>query len=289
MQIHEIRRKNKVGVAFGGGGAKAFAHIGVIHVLKEYGIPIDCLATCSAGSLMGSLIAMEIPTDIIKSKFAEILKRLSWFRPTVSKKAILSQRNFRNIVVDLCGDIDLNSTKIPIKMVATNLGTGELKVFHEGSMKDIVVASSAFPGIYKPVMFDGEYFVDGGLLDSIPADVCRKQLGENGLVIAVSLDGQLSPRVENTHIFGIMYRSLYIPLIHNRERTIQEYADVTIKVFRHHEFTFKNWKEIFRFYDAVKVEEFIRLGEEATRESIPQILKMLGRESEFELYQEKAQ
>ncbi|BEP28937.1 patatin-like phospholipase family protein [Helicovermis profundi] len=261
----------KVGIAFGGGGAKSFAHIGVINVLRENNIPIDFIATCSAGSMIGALIANGIKSEIILNKFSEIVKRLSWFRPTISKKAILSQRNFGNIISDLCGNINIEDLNLPMKIIATNLNTGKLHVFSSGNLKNAVTASSAFPGMYKPVKIGECFYVDGGLLDSIPADVCRDEVGNEGIVISISLDGHLSRQIDKINIFSMMYRAIYIPLINNREKIIKENSDIVIKVFEHQEFNFRNWREIFRFYSSSKMENFIKLGEEAAREQIDEI------------------
>ncbi len=266
--------KNKISLAFGGGGAKSFAHLGVVNILRKNNIPIDVLATCSAGSLIGALIATDVDQKLIKNKFSEILKRLTWFRPTVSKKAIMSQRNFKHIIVDLCGDIDIEETNIAMNIVTTNLNTGQIKVFTEGNLKDAVCASSAFPGIYKPVRMGEDYYVDGGLLDSIPADICRDRVGDEGVVISVSLDGYLSRHIEKINIFSMMYRAVYIPLINNREKIIKENSDIVINVFGHEEFNFRNWREIFRFYSMSKMEQFIKMGEDATIAKLDEIKAM---------------
>lgn len=279
MNNRKNSKRKKVSLAFGGGGAKSFAHIGVANVLKENDIPIDLIATCSAGSLIGALIASDVSNQAIIKKFSEVLKRVTWFRPTISKKAILSQRNFNNIIVDLCGDVNIEDLKLPMEIVTTNLNTGKLCMFTNGNLKDAVAASSAFPGIYKPVKIGSDYFVDGGLLNSIPADICREAVGEDGIVISITLDGHLSNKIDRINIFSLFYRAIYIPLIHSRKKIIKVNSDVVIKVFDHHEFNFHNWKEIFRFYSISKMEHFIKLGEESTRNQIGEIKKMLEQEA----------
>ncbi|PHS35795.1 MAG: hypothetical protein COA82_03095 [Alkaliphilus sp.] len=282
MNTTKNTKKKNVSLAFGGGGAKCFAHIGVVNVLRENNIPIDFIATCSAGSLIGALIANNTPNHVIIKKFSETLKRVTWFRPTISKKAIFSQRNFKNIVVDLCGDVNIEDLRLPMKIITTNLNTGKLCVFAKGNLKDTVAASSAFPGIYKPVQIGSDYYVDGGLLNSIPADICRDEVGAEGIVISISLDGHLSNKIDRINIFSLFYRAIYIPLINNRERIIEENSDIVIKVFNHHEFNFHNWKEIFRFYSVSKMEYFIKLGEEATRCKIDEIKKLLDPKNNLE-------
>jgi NTE family protein len=279
VNIIEKDCRKKIGLAFGGGGAKSFAHIGVVNVLKENGIPIDFIATCSAGSLMGALIGHEVEMDRIRKKFGEIIKRITWLRPTISKKAIMSQRNFNHIIEELIGDVDIESSKIPMKIVTTNLNTGELAVFSKGSLKLAVAASSAFPGIYKPVKIGEDYFVDGGLLDSIPADICRAELGEDAIVISITLDGHLSREIEKINIFSLMYRTIYIPVIHNRIKTTRENSDVIIHAFGHQEFTFRNWREIYKFYSMNKMEEFIRVGEEAAYSHLDEIKALMTNKS----------
>lgn len=273
--IRVVEKRKGVGLAFGGGGAKCFAHLGVVKVLKEHGIPIESMSTCSAGSLVGALIANEVEMPLIRKKFGEVLKRITWFRPTVSKKAIMSQRNFDNIIQDLCGDIMIEDCKIPMNIVATNLNSGQLRVFDEGNLKKAVAASSAFPAIYKPVKIENDYYVDGGLLDSIPADICREKVGDNGIVVSISLDGYLSREIEHINIFSLMYRAVYIPLINNREKVIRENSDVIINVFGHQEFNFKNWREIFRFYSMNKMERFIEMGEIAALDKLDEIKKLI--------------
>ncbi|MEA3424536.1 MAG: patatin-like phospholipase family protein [Bacillota bacterium] len=274
-RIENKLTRKKVGLAFGGGGAKSFAHIGVVNVLKENNIPIDFLATCSSGSMMGALIANEVSNIAIRKKFSETLKRVSWFKPTISKKAIFSQRNIQSIIVDLCGDINIEDLKMPMNIITTNLNTGNLKAFDSGNLKDAVTASSAFPGIYKPVKIGEDYYVDGGLLDSIPADICREFVGDDGIVISISLDGHLSRTIDKINIFSMMYRAIYIPLINNREKIIKENSNIIIKVFNHQEFNFKNWREIFRFYSIARTDEFIKLGEEAAIEYLDEIKELL--------------
>ena len=121
----------KVGLVLGGGGAKAFAHLGIADVLKENNIPISMIVSCSGGSIIGALLANNISSKTIKRIFYSLSKRSNWFLPKFSRKGLLSQKNIKNILIDTCGNIDISKCKIPFYTVATNLNSGKLHVFNK--------------------------------------------------------------------------------------------------------------------------------------------------------------
>ena len=236
-----ISQNRKVGLALGGGGAKSFAHLGVIKVLQESDIPIDYLATCSGGSIMGSMIAGRVSVDDIMEEFYKTVKKINWLRPKINMQGFISQQNIKSILMKFCEDGRIEDLSIPLGIVATNLNEGKLRVFTEGNLISAVCASSAFPGIYQPVEIEGELYVDGGVLNSTPADVCREKVGRKGIVISISLDDKLNSTIYKNNSFGIVYRSLYIPMIANRKKIISENSDIIINVFDDQDFNFSNW------------------------------------------------
>ena len=141
----------KIGLALGGGGAKSFAHLGIIKTLQENNIPIDFLATCSGGSIIGSLIACGIPIEDIIKEFYLTVKKVNWLRPKINSRGFFSQQNIKDILHKFCENKRIENLQIPIGIVATNLNEGCLHVFTEGNLADAVCASSALPGIYQPV------------------------------------------------------------------------------------------------------------------------------------------
>ena len=102
----------KVGLVLGGGGAKAFAHLGVIDVLNENNIPIDLIVACSGGSFLGTFASNKISSKKVKNEFYTTLNKSKWFFPRVSRKGLLSQKNIKNIIDVLCGNIKVNQCKI---------------------------------------------------------------------------------------------------------------------------------------------------------------------------------
>lgn len=269
----EMKRK-KVGVVFGGGGAKSFAHLGVVKIFKENSIPIDHLTTCSGGSIIGALIACGASIEDIKKEFYKTTKKIYWLKPNVSIKGFLSQKNIKNILFKFCGNKNIEDLNIPLSIVATNLNKGELKVFNKGNLVEAVCASSAFPGIYPPIEIDGELYVDGGVLNSIPADVCRNIIGKDNIVISISLDESLHELNKN-NVFSIVHRSIYIPTLKKRQQIIKENSNININIFEERPFNFKNWRDILRFYSEKKMEYFFRKGEIEANKVINDIKKII--------------
>lgn len=272
MHTRTIQQKKKLGLALGGGGARSMAHLGIVHVLYEHNITIDSLATSSGGSLMGGLIAAGVPVDEIRRTFNLLIKRVSWFRPQVRHGGLLSQNNIRHIVNDLCGDINIEETEIPIAILATDLNRGSTKVFREGNLTDAICASSAFPGIYHPTKINGQLYADGGILNNIPADICRKDIGRENVVLAVSLDSKLNSNLGNTSGFEVVYRSIYIPLIQARENNIRENSDLVWRVFGGKDVNLRNWLDLLRFYSVKEMDYFYDLGREIAEQNISMLI-----------------
>jgi NTE family protein len=271
------KQKKNVSLALGGGGAKSFAHLGVIEVLQENNISIDHLATCSGGSIIGALIACGVSIEEIRSEFYQTVKKVNWLRPRVNGKGFFSQQNVITILSKFCKEKKIEDLEIPISIVSTNLNNGKLKVFTDGNLIEAVCASSAFPGIYQPVEIDKQLYIDGGILNSIPADISRKEMGNNGIVISISLDEKLNENIDKNNTLSIVHRSIYIPLIANRQKIINENSDIKINVFADHDFTFSNWRDALRFYSEAKMECFYIKGKEAAVKRIDEIKKLIDK------------
>ncbi|MBT3817163.1 MAG: patatin-like phospholipase family protein [Candidatus Magasanikbacteria bacterium] len=261
----------KIGLVLGGGGAKSFAHLGIIDVFREHNIPIDVIVSCSAGSLFGAFAANNISSKRVKEVFVPRLSRSKWFLPGLSRKGFLSQKNIKDISKKLCGDICIEDCAIPFHTVVTNINTGDLHVCNSGNLAKSIGASMAFPGMYAPVKIDGELYVDGGVLNGIPADVCRNIVGKDGVVISINLDGVMRGEIKNYSMIGVVYRSLYISLFKQRQKILKENSDIVIPVFHKTNFNFKSWRDILTFYSIKKMDEFYELGREKAHEHIESI------------------
>ena len=170
--------KLKIGIALGSGGAKGFAHIGALKAFEENGIEFDVIAGTSIGSVVGAFYSAGYSaTDII-----EMLQRVIEFGDVKSlfMKGIDSLGIF-SVVEREIGALDIEELKKPFKAVATHLESGEEKVFDKGSVTKALCASSSIPPFFKPMVIDGQRYVDGAYSNALPADLV-KQMGADYVV-----------------------------------------------------------------------------------------------------------
>lgn len=162
------------GIALSGGGARGFAHVGVLKALEEHNIRPEIIAGVSAGSIVATLYANGIsPDDIIrlfeKKKFSDMTElsvpKDGFFRMDKFKKFLRQNLSVENIE-------DLN---IPTYICATDIDHGRTTIFKEGPIAERVVASCSMPIIFKPIKINGINYVDGGVLRNLPAWTIRKQ------------------------------------------------------------------------------------------------------------------
>ena len=190
--------RKKVAVVLGGGGAKGVAHIGVLKVLEEVGIPIDIVAGTSMGAIVGGLYAIGYSPDEIKRMvelqdwdmlLSDKVKRSHLLFPEKEKaeRYIVSlpfglekkDRVIDGVVKGLFSDLtigyhdsaDFNSFLIPFACVAVDMVSGKDYVFHKGSLPLAMRASMAIPAVFTPVRLDSMVLVDGGLNNNYPVDV----------------------------------------------------------------------------------------------------------------------
>ncbi|RXT15069.1 patatin-like phospholipase family protein [Ammoniphilus sp. CFH 90114] len=252
--------KPKVGLALGSGGARGIAHIGVIKVLEEEGIPIDYISGSSMGSLVGAFYAAGISPDMMK-KLAINLKRKYWIDLTVPKMGFVAGDKIKEMVRILTHGKNIEELEIPLAIVATDLEKGERVVFTKGPVFQAVRASVSIPGIFVPEMVDGKMLVDGGVIDRVPVTVV-KDMGAD-VVIGVDV-GMISSVGKFTSIFDIIAQTIQV-----MEREIFRFriseADVMVtpEVGAYSATSFN------------EIEELIQAGERAAREAITEIKQVL--------------
>jgi len=178
-------RRPKIGLALGAGGARGWAHIGAIRTLNEQGIRPDIVCGTSMGSLVGAAYAageLERLEDwALSLGWRDVfgLMDFTWHGGLIRGKRLFEFMRAR------FGLQDIASLPLPYGAVATELATGREVWLREGHVLDAVRASIAIPGVFAPVLRDGELLVDGALVNPVPVSMCRA-LGAD-LVIAVDL------------------------------------------------------------------------------------------------------
>jgi NTE family protein len=192
LEINRLAReiaRCRVGLALSSGGAKGLAHIGVIQMLEEHGIEIDCVAGASMGAYVGAIWAYGLDGAMLEKIAREVEGRWGLFR--LADPALPPRRGFirtRRTIARLrrsIGDAHFSDLIRPLRVVSTRLDTLERVVFSTGEVASAVEASIAIPGVCVPVTLDGETYIDGGIADPLPVDV----LTEMGIerIIAVNV------------------------------------------------------------------------------------------------------
>jgi len=182
---------NAIGLALGGGGARGFAHIGVIRALTEAGIPIDMIGGTSMGSMIAAQYAMGLDWQamIAQQKKSIALKPFREF--TIPLVALIKSRRLDNVIRNMCGDTQIEDMWLNYFCVSSNLTTAEMVVHRYGPLGKSVRASGALPGITKPVLERNNLLVDGALFNNVPADIMKELCGGRVIMVDVSPDEDL--------------------------------------------------------------------------------------------------
>ncbi len=197
----------RIGLALGGGGSRGSAHVGVLKVLKEENIPIDLVAGTSIGSVVGGYYAAGKPVDEIEELFLkgtftkeftpmpylriateplELSLRLFGYKPY---DGLYRGWKFRGYVKKHLGDKTIEQLKIPYGAVVTDVVSGESCRLTSGDLAVAMQASTAVPGLKKPVQIGDRLYCDGGLINNVPVNHVR-EMGAD-FVIAVDIDEEL--------------------------------------------------------------------------------------------------
>ncbi|MGB9860759.1 MAG: patatin-like phospholipase family protein [Candidatus Bipolaricaulaceae bacterium] len=186
-------RAKKVGLALGSGGARGAAHVGVLKVLEREGIKVSAIAGSSIGAMVGGAYAAGIPLSRIEEEWLTTsrTKLLRSFLPTFPRAGLSSGAGLRRYLREILGDVRIEGLPIPFAAVATDLDTGEAVVLRRGSLVEAIRASTAIPGIFQPVRWEGRLLVDGGMVEPLPVQICR-ELGAD-LIIAVDTNPAPKP------------------------------------------------------------------------------------------------
>ncbi len=188
------QRAPRLGLALGGGAARGFAHVGVIQVLEANGIHPDVVTGTSAGSLVAALYASgKDATELERAALSMDEATLTdWILPLVSRGQRRGEALARSVRQAVGGKL-IEQMKLPLGILATDLGTGQGVLFRRGDAAQAVRASSAVPGVFNPVAIAGREYVDGGLVAPVPVRQAREMGAEVVLAVDISADPQDLP------------------------------------------------------------------------------------------------
>jgi len=285
----------KVGLALGGGGARGLAHIGVLRVLEREKIPVHCIAGTSAGSILGAMYAqLQSAADVEErirnffgsDRFREMTRRFSatqkkdmsrqgWLDRTLTfvKRQYIVTRAFRQLgLIDrsilefavraLIDDEDIRDVKIPLAVVATDLWKGEDVVMTRGSLRKAVSASAGIPGTFPPLEMDGRCLVDGCVINMVPVHETRDLGADRVIAVDVTRELVRPPAFQNG--LEVMFRADEIT-----NYRLNEFHLMTADVVVRPKMGETHWADFGR------LDELIRLGEEAAEEKLADIRGIL--------------
>lgn len=173
-------KQYEIGLVLSGGGARGFAHLGVIEALNEAGMFPDVISGTSAGALIGALYADGYkPREILN--LLNCVSRLDYMRPAMPREGLLQINGIIKILKSSLHAKQFKDLKIPLFVSATDLNNGKAVYFSEGDLFDPVIASASIPVLFQPVIIDEICYVDGGVLDNLPIrpieNKCRFLIG----------------------------------------------------------------------------------------------------------------
>lgn len=166
-----LNKKPKIGLAFGGGGARGFSHIGVIKAFEEFGLEFDYVAGTSVGSLLGAAYA----SGMTWSQIYDVAKTLKVKDIRTSKIFFMPSKTdgLENLSKECFGDINIEDLKKPFSAVAVDIKTTNEVCISHGNLAKAIAGSCCVPGFFQPVEFGDKLLCDGGLQNTIPANVPR--------------------------------------------------------------------------------------------------------------------
>lgn len=175
----------RLGLALGGGGGKGAAHVGVLQVIEELKIPLDLIVGTSAGGAVAVFHAAGLSLEEIREIFrAMALRRIA--APDPSRTGLIGQRRREETLRRILGDRTFADLRLPVAVTAVDLMSGQLVVIDDGPLVEAVLATTALPGIFPPVVRGDMILTDGGTLNNLPVDVARARGAQR--VIAVELN-----------------------------------------------------------------------------------------------------
>ncbi len=300
-----VNNRLAIGLALGGGGARGYAHLGVIKKLEELRIPYDYIAGTSMGSIVGGFLATGMSSD----ELTEVVRQANWedlFEDKTAREDLPFRRKtddqlglfgpklgigkgnsllpkgvrsgqkitfmFESVSSRRVTTSDFDLLPIPFRSIATDIVTGDMVVLGSGELSIAMRASMSVPGVFDPVERNGALLVDGGLVRNLPVDVARDMGAE--VVIAVDVGTKLAGKDEMTSAIAIIYQMSGLLTVSNTDVQIKslEKDDVLIS---------PQIGELVSSADFGKLDEAIPLGYAAAEAVEDQLKRYSLSESEY--------
>ncbi len=298
------KKRLKIGLVLSGGGARGFAHIGVLKVLEENHIPVDYISGASMGALVGALYA----TGKTPAEMEKLVETLDWNellrgKPAFDELTYRRKQDRRNLpgAITLSGkganvklpnslnpgheiglvldrlmlpygdNTDFDNLPIPFRCVATDLVSAETVVLKNGSLAQALRATMAIPAVFAPVELNGRILADGGILNNIPTDVV-KDMGAD-IILVVNIETQLGDRTSLQDLVSILGQTFYVATVENSRRSLRQ-ADFIVAP------DLKNYST----FDFGAGEEIVKLGYEGAEQKVALLKSLALNDADWQQY-----
>jgi NTE family protein len=253
----DAAKKPKIGLVLSGGGAKGFAHIGVLNVLEDAGIKIDYIGGTSMGAVIGGLYAMgynakQIDSIIDTTNFSNVINdfiprssknfyekrndelyalvlpfnKFSIGTPEALSKGMYNFNLLSRLTLPVRHVRDFNKLPIPFVCIGTNIALGEQVVFDKGVFAQALTGSSSLPSIFAPVIIDDNLIIDGGVINNYPIDEVRKMGAD--IIIGVDVQSGLLSKDELRSASKVFFQITNLQMI-ERMKTNANTTEIYIK------------------------------------------------------------
>ena len=247
-------------LALSGGGGHAAAHAGVIQELVNSGIVPTGYAGVSGGALVA---AAYLGGASIEALVDEASRLHPWFWVRGWGGGLLSGTKLGILIDEFLPKETFEELSAPLAVLATDMDTGQGVVFKTGNVRDAVRASCSFPGVFPPFILDGRRLYDGGVTDVVPVKLARELAGEEGVVIAVDVNGGTKwPAAES---FVAIALRAGLTLLRSRTRVELSGADLVIAPAMGD----SGWMQ------PRKIPTFYEAGRESVRQALPEITRLI--------------
>ena len=250
-------KKVKIGLALGGGGARGFAHIGALKAFEEYGVKFDAVAGTSVGSLVGAFYCAGYTYDQLyriarELEIKDIRTNKIFFMPSKTD-------GLEKIIIDELGDINIEDLKIPFCAVAVDLKSTDEIHLKKGNLAKAIAGSCCVPGIFQPVEEQDMLLCDGGLKNTLPANVLK--LMGCDYVVSIDINKSRGYGTDSSKVVDVLACSIRVLMKSNVVKGYL-YSDIILK---------PNTKQ----FKATKKDGYEDMIEEGYREALDKINEII--------------
>ena len=256
----------RLGIALGGGAAFGLSQIGVLKVLEREGISVDMVSGTSIGSLVGALWASGVSAANIEKATEEFDSLFNMFKlfdfSMMPSKGLITGNNIRKFLEGFLDHKTFNDLPIELRTITCDINTREEIVSKEGSVVDAVMASTAIPGLFNPLITDKGVFVDGGVVNPLPVSA----LTIEGIQRIIAVNAMPSPEdVVKSNKKDQSLMDIFINSFYSLQYRLCKYSFQSSDIYMSPILPNSSWYEFYR------AKEFIALGEKVCEENIKEI------------------